>query len=331
MKALYLASPDLLNSALTPTLQEKLNKIVEVNYDEAQSITKLPANEINDKLNEYEVLIGGWGAVQLPADYQPREGQLYCSLTGTFGQKVDYEHAKRGLRLANWGDSISHTIAESALMMILSSLRLVVPYYESIQLKNEWRLKNLESRSLFDRKVGLLGFGLIAKKLIPLLAPFNVEVTTYDPYASDETLAEFNIKRSNSIEELFSTSDIISNHAAKTEQTNNIVNAKILSCLPDDGIFVNTARGNVLVEDDLAKEHKNGRLFSALDVFQQEPLPAESLLRNEPRCLLFPHQSGPTRDQYNKMAERAIENIRRFKEGEPLIMEVSAEQLKIMT
>ena len=89
--------------------------------------------------------------------------------------------------------------------------------------------------------------------------------------------------------------------------------------------------GNVLDEKALAEEHAKGRLLSALDVFDVEPLPAESELRNHWRCLLFPHQGGPSLDQYFKMMERTVENIRRYTKGEPILMEITAQKLRIMT
>ena len=332
MRAIYIADKFLFATVMTAAVQKELRNIVtELNLDEYESLRKLPPEQITKRLQGYDIMIGGWGAVPLPADYAPIKPQFYQSITGTFVGKVDPVHAERGLKLANWGDSISHTIAESALTMILASLKNVGLHYETMHVQKGWRGVGPESRSLFNRKVGLFGFGMIAQQLVKLMQPFQVQISAYDPYMPDEDFKQFGVKRVATLEELFSTMDIISVHAAKTTETNHLINKKILQMMKDDAVLVNTARGNVLDEKALAAEHAAGRLLSALDVFDVEPLPQESALRDHWRCLLFPHQGGPSLDQYFRMMDRTIENIRRYVNGEPVLMEISAQKLRIMT
>ena len=139
------------------------------------------------------------------------------------------------------------------------------------------------------------------------------------------------MQRVATVKELFTSCDIISNHLPNVEETNDIISAEMMALLPDHAVIVNTARGNSLDEDALIAEHKKGRLFSSLDVFKEEPLSADHGLRDEPRCLIMCHQAGPTHDGLYKMGERAVENITKFKNGEELIREVSADDLRLMT
>lgn len=333
MKAIYIADKYLFNTVMTESAQADLRAILdELNISEHETLRKEPQEKITKRLHEYDIIIGGWGAIPLPMDYAPIKPQFYQSITGTFVGKVDPIHAERGLRLANWGDSISHTIAESALSMILASLKLFGMHYENSHQKKIWREESeLKSRSLFNRKVGLFGFGMIAQQLAKLLVPFEVQLFSYDPYVPDEVFQQFNVKRVGSLEELFREMDIISVHAAKTKETNHLINRNILKMMKDDAVLVNTARGNVLDEKALAEEHAAGRLFSALDVYEVEPLPSDSALRNHSRCILIPHQGGPTLDQYFRMMNRTIENIRRYVNGQPILMEIDAHKLRIMT
>jgi phosphoglycerate dehydrogenase-like enzyme len=333
MKAIYIADKYLFNLVMTELAQTELRGLLdELNLSEYETLRKESPEKISQRLHEYDILIGGWGAIPLPMDYTPIKPQFYQSITGTFVGKVDPVHAERGLRLANWGDSISHTIAESALTMILASLKLLGMHYENSHQKKIWKSENApHSRSLFNRKVGLFGFGMIAQQLAKLLAPFDVQLFSYDPYVPDEVFKQFKVNRVASLEELFSQMDIISVHAAKTKETNHLINKKILKMMKDDAVLVNTARGNVLDEKALAEEHAAGRLFSALDVYEVEPLPKESELRNHWRCILIPHQGGPSLDQYFRMMDRTIENIRRYVKGQPILMEIDANKLRIMT
>ncbi len=332
MKALYLSDDYLLKSAFTPKIQEGIKKLVHLDIKSKDEIKALSEEEYTNLLHQYEILIGGWGSRILPENYHPIPNQYYCCLTGNFDHKVLPIHAERGLKLTNWGNVISHTIAESALMMILGCLRRSGVVYDRIHVQKAWTDKAIPTpESLFNRKVGFLGFGLIAQELAKLLQPFQTELFAYDPYQSQEVLDTFQVQRLNSVSELFQSVHIVSNHLAKTPQTNDLVNAEVLALLPETGVFVNTARGNSVDEDALADEHEKGRLFSALDVYKTEPLPANHRLREQPRCLLFPHQAGPTLDQYWRMGEHAIKNIKNYIEGKPLILEISAEKMRIMT
>lgn len=332
MKAIYLADRYLYETVMTVSVQKELRSfLTELNTTDFEELKKSSAEVITKKIQEYDILIGGWGAVALPKDYRPIKPQFYQNITGTFAGKVEPEHVERGLRISNWGDSISHTIAESALTMILACLKNVGFNYDSIHIKKEWRSEERYVRSLFNRRVGLFGFGMIAQQLVRLLTPFDVQVFAYDPYVPEEVFEQYGVKRVQTLEQLFSENEIISVHAAKTEETNHLINKTLLKMMKDDAILVNTGRGNVLDEKALAEEHAIGRLLSALDVFEIEPLPKESPLRGQPRCLIFPHQAGPTKDQYFRMMDRAVDNIRRFTRGEPIFMELSAQKLRIMT
>jgi phosphoglycerate dehydrogenase-like enzyme len=211
-------------------------------------------------------------------------------------------------------------------------LRRLCFEFKTLVNEKEWKDEARPfSMSLFDKKVGLLGLGSIARNLHSLIKPYTQDVSAYDPYAPDSIFEELGIQRAESPEALFSKVDIISMHTPKTKETDNLVNKSLLDLLPDYGVIVNTARGNALNEKDLYEQHKKGRLFSGLDVFAVEPLPADSPLRTTSRCILTGHQAGPTQDVYPDMGRRGLENIKRFANSEPLIQEITPEILGRMT
>ncbi len=331
MRIGVLTSSDFIDRVFRPEDKTALLGLGEVDFALCDEYGDLSDAEKTKRLHSYDILLSGWSGNALPADYTPDGDQYFCTCTGTVASIIKPEHLERGLRLTNWGDAISQYIAESALMQMLASIRMVGLHYQRTHIEKGWAKDFPGTQSLFDRNVALLGCGAIAKKLIPLLGPFGCKVHVYDPYVSDEQLAEFGAQRLETVRDVFTTCDVISNHLPKVEETNDLINAEMLALLPDHGIIVNTARGNSLDEDALVEEHKRGRLFSALDVFKQEPLPEDHSLRDEPRCLIMCHQAGPTHDGYYKMGERALENIRRYINGEELIQELTADHLRKMT
>jgi phosphoglycerate dehydrogenase-like enzyme len=235
-----------------------------------------------------------------------------------------------GALVTNWGTSISRTIAEAALMMILGCLRRVRPAQEELHNRRGYRSVP-KAHSLFERSVGLYGFGAIARELVQLLKPFQVQIRAYDPYVPSECFVEYGVEQVTSLEVLFGECDIISLHAAKTPETFGVVNKKMLDLLPDDGVIVNTSRGSLVNEADLAEQLRAGRLWAALDVYEPEPIAADSPLRGQERILLFPHSAGPTEDRLIDMGRLAVGNIRRYLTGEPVLHRVTTAQYDLMT
>ncbi|MGI6611031.1 MAG: hydroxyacid dehydrogenase [Limnochordia bacterium] len=283
------------------------------------------------ELYQAEILLTGWGTPLLPTDLAQRGKLKYiCHVTGGVRGMIPRELFEQGVLVTNWGSAISRTVAEASLMMILACLRRVRPIQEELHNRGGYRSVP-QPGSLFERRVGLLGFGAIARELVSLLRPFDVEIRAYDPYVPEERFSALGVERVGNVRTLFEVSDIISLHAARTEETSGVVNKELLRLLPDDGVLVNTARGALIDEDDLAAELRAGRLWVGLDVYQREPLAADSPLRELERLLLFPHQAGPTPDRWIDMGRMAVANIRRYLANEPVLAQVTAEQYDIMT
>lgn len=132
--------------------------------------------------------------------------------------------------------------------------------------------------------------------------------------------------------EIFSTCDIISLHTAYNEYTRHMVNAELLSKIKEGALFVNTARGGLVDEEALVRELRTGRFRAVLDVFETEPLPAESGLLNLENVLLMPHMCGPTVDRRAHIAAALLEEARAYLEdGAGLPDEITLERALCMS
>jgi len=299
-----------------------------------RSLADLSGEEWRALCRDAEIIVGPWGLRPFPDTDDPGDLPRYlCYLSGAVSGFLTEAHLHLGMRVTNWGDAIADTIAESALMGILACLRRLGYNQHVAQQQRGWRIAGefTDSASLFGRRVGLIGLGQIARALLPLLRPFGVQAFAYDPYVPDAVFAEHAVTRVESLEALFRACPIITNHAGRVPELARKIDRAMLRLLPDDGILVNTARGQILVEEDLAAEHHVGRLWSCLDVFEPEPPAPDNPLRDTPRCLITPHQAGPTRDRYHCMGRRAIDNLKRWQAGAPLLGEVTVEMLPRMT
>jgi phosphoglycerate dehydrogenase-like enzyme len=269
-----------------------------------------------------ELLLTCWKTPPLPAD--PRHPgvsnlKYVCHFTGSVRKLVPRTLIEHGLIVTNWGSSISRTVAECGLLLILSELRRAGRWNLTMHRDGSWKDASLDTRSLFERKVGLHGFGNISRCLVDLLRPFNVSVSAFSPSVPDAIYAEYGIARMNSLEALFSQNDIIVELAPLTPKNHHIVNEALLRMIPDDGVFVNIGRGAVVDEAALARVAAEGRIRVGLDVYTLEPLAKDSPLRQLDNVTLLPHIAGPTVDQRKAAGAFGLANLQRFLAGEALV------------
>jgi len=270
-----------------------------------------------------EVLVTCWKTPPLPAQLPPNL-RYVCHLAGSVKKLVTREHLAAGLSVSNWGGSISRIVAEWALFHILSSLRRATHWTLVMHREGGWKSGSTETASLFGRRVGLHGFGLVARELIKLLSPFGCSLSAFAPDVDEAAAARFGLRRAASLEDLFANNDIIVELAPLIPATTGSVTEKHLRLIPPGGVFVNVGRGAVVDEAGLLRVAQEGRLNMGLDVFSVEPLPVDSGLRGLANVTLTPHLAGPTTDRRRDAGEFALENLQAYAEGRPLLAAITA-------
>lgn len=262
-----------------------------------------------------EVLVTCWKTPTLPEDPKHpglSELKYLCHLTGSVRKLVPRALIESGLIVTNWGSSISRVVAECGLLLILTELRRSSLWSLRMHRDNAWKDKDLDTRSLFNQRVGLHGLGSISRCLVDLLKPFDVSISAYSPSVPDETFEKLGVDRADSLEDLFSQNYIIVELAALTPKNHQIVDERLLKMIPEDGVFVNIGRGAVVDESALARLAAAGRIRVALDVYSKEPLPDDSPFRAIEHVTLLPHISGPTVDQRCAAGAHGVENLARY-------------------
>ncbi len=267
-----------------------------------------------------EILLTGWGSVPLPESLLDDCSHLkyLCHLTGEMRNVIPRSLIARGLLVTNWGDAISHIIAEAALYLVLSCLRRAVQCQMHMHLRQGWAEGAGLPRSLFGRRVGLHGFGNIARQFALLLAPFRCQVSAYSPPVPREIFDRYGVRREAQLERLFAENDVIVELEALTPQTAGMVDAGLLRRIPPGSVFVNVGRGKVVDQAALIELAKGGQVAIGLDVYAEEPLEADSPLRGLENVFLTPHTAGPTPDSYPILGRYALDNVRAYFEGRPL-------------
>lgn len=269
-----------------------------------------------------EILVAGWKTPALPENFDEIAPRLkyVCYLPGSIRKLVPRSAIEKGLIVTSWGSSISRTISECTLLLTLCCMRRVRYWTEEMHFKGGWKTPQTETQSLFERRVGLHGLGLISQKLVDLLKPFTSQIAAYSPSVPDSVYNDLGVSRSESLEDLFSNNDVIIELAALTPKTTGMVTEALLRMIPKGGAFVNVGRGAVVDEKALAQlASERPDLQVGLDVYGEEPLPKDSPFRGMDNVMLLPHLGGPTIDRRRDAGDHGLENLRRYLAKEDLI------------
>jgi len=271
-----------------------------------------------------EILVAAWKTPPLPAVLPPRL-RYVCYLCGSVRRLVTRRHLEDGLQVTNWGSSISRVVAEGALFHVLSCLRRGPAWALAMHLYGAWKTPQTETASLFGRRVGIHGFGNVAREFIRLIAPFGAHVTIFAPDVDEAAQAALAVRKAESLESLFAENDIIVELAPLIPETVGCVTERHLRLIRPGGVFVNVARGAIVDEAALARVAAEGRIQIGADVFNEEPLPAASPLRGRRNVTLTPHLAGPTNDRRCDAGAFALANLRAYAAGQPLQAVVTPE------
>ena len=249
---------------------------------------------------------------------------------GTIKRLMPPEGYARGIVVLSAAALIADSVAEYTLWAMLSMQRDLYRYWDFMKVERGWKNRTEDyGHEVYFKKVGIVSASMVGRRVMALLKPFRCDVRIYDPYLSEDESRALGVRRV-SLEEIFAECDIVSIHAPSTPETKRMIGANHFRSLRDAALFVNTARTWVLDEDALIAELRTGRIRAVLDVFDQEPLPADHPLRDLDNVFLTPHISGHTTETRRRLVEGIAEDMRRFFAGEPLTLAVDPARLNIM-
>ncbi|MDB5084626.1 MAG: hypothetical protein JWN30_1512 [Bacilli bacterium] len=182
----------------------------------------------------------------------------------------------------------------------------------------------------YGAKVGIVGAGMIGKKVIELLKPYQLEIYVFDPYMPDEMAEQLIVKKTGLIE-IFSQCQTISNHLANLPATVGMLNKEHFDRMLPNATFINTGRGKQVVETDLINALRAEPSRTAiLDVTNPEPVGSDSEFLKMENVILTPHISGSNHVEVTRMAGYILDEFRRYLNQEQLLYQVSHKMLETM-
>lgn len=208
---------------------------------------------------------------------------------------------------------------EHSVAMILAAVRQIAQrHYELIQ--GEWRGDYYDfdqvGPEVSGARVGLVGYGAIGSRVAKVMVAMGATVGVFDPYLNDAELPD-GVKRVDTLQELLTTSNVVSIHARLTDENQHMIGAVQIAMMPPASILVNCARGGLLDYDAMCDALDSGHLYAAAcDVLPLEPLPPGHRLLHTPRLTLTPHLAGASREAARFAAEIGAADIARFASGD---------------
>jgi len=227
--------------------------------------------------------------------------------------------AELGIGVANNGGANSVAVAEHTMMLILGSLKKMV-VKANLVAAGGWRASRDRRPDVFEfegKALGLIGIGNIAKRVAKRARAFDANVQYYDRFAQLSADEEKELgAKSVGFEELLRSSDVVSLHVPLTADTRNMIAEEQLEMMKPTSVIINTSRGGIINEEDLAEALKVGVISAAgLDVLDEEPPPSGHPLIGLDNVIITPHTAGPTLESIPKRAANAFENIQRVIDG----------------
>ena len=224
---------------------------------------------------------------------------------------VDVETAtRRGIIVLNAPGGNTISTAEHAFSLLLSAARKIPQADANVRSKN-WDKKNFEGVELYNKTLGVIGMGRIGSELSRRAIAFGMRVVAYDPYLSATRARSLQVELLDELDDLLTSADFISLHTPLTAETRHILDAARLQRTKRGVRIINCARGGLIDENALLKALQDGHVAAAaLDVFETEPLPADSPLRGALNLVLTPHLGASTAEAQESVGIEIAHSIR---------------------
>lgn len=254
-----------------------------------------------------------------PETLCPAKNLKYIGLFATGFNNIDIEYCKKeGITVCNAGSYSTDAVCQHTFAMILECMSRVGDYNTFVQ-KGGWKNSPTFSPFVFPtfelsgKTLGIVGYGSIGKAVAKVAKAFNMNILAYRRNPEDDDTAKIV-----DLDTLLKESDIVTVHCPLNKASEKMFNKETFGKMKDGAIFINTARGGVVVEQDLVDALENGKLsFAGIDVLETEPMAHDCKLLNAKNCIISPHIAWAPMETRERLMDIVCDNIRNFLAGTP--------------
>ena len=278
----------------------------------------MPTEMLEEALPEAEIIIG---QTDLPRERLERSAKLRAifNVEGNYLPNIDYDYCfSRNIRVLIASPAFAVPVAEMALALALDLARGVSKNDRAFHERNEkYGFESNKDCFLFTgSRVGIIGFGDLARAFRPMVRPFRCSVKVHDPWLPERELLNNDCTPA-SLEEVLSTSDAVFVFASVTSENQGFLTARELSLIRPGGLFVLMSRAGVVDFEALTAAAQSGHLKVATDVFPEEPFSKEHPIRDLPNVILSAHRSGGIQEAFTEIGNMVVSDVDLLLRGLP--------------
>ena len=289
---------------------------------EVRVYDRTPAEKTAERIGDAQVILTNKTAITKEIlDQCPN--LRYIGVLATGYNVVDVKAAtQKGIVVTNIPSYGTDAVAQYAFALLLELCHHVGLHDESVK-AGEW--ENCQDfcywktplMELAGKTLGLIGFGRIGQKTGAIARAMGMKVLAYDRYRRPE------MENENchyvSLEQLLAASDVISLHCPLLPETKGVINRDTISRMKDGVLIINTSRGDLVVEKDLAEALISGKVAgAAADVVSTEPIRGDNPLLKAPNMIITPHMAWGAKESRGRLMNQAVENLKAFLSGNPV-------------
>lgn len=241
------------------------------------------------------------------------------SVLATGYNVVDTKAAREnGITVCNVPAYSTRDVAQLVFALLLEICHHVGHHSETVyagkwQNNSDFCYWDYAPMALYGKTIGLIGFGQIGQAVAKLAEAFGMKVLVHSRTARPELGYEFT-----DLDTLLSQSDVVSLHCPLFPETEGLIRKETIAKMKDGAILINTGRGPLIDEADVAAALKSGKLYAAgMDVVSKEPIAPENPLLKAPNCFITPHIAWATKEARQRLLAVSAENLRQFINGTP--------------
>lgn len=247
----------------------------------------------------------------------------YIGVLATGYNVVDIKAAKeRNITVTNIPTYGTFAVAQMTFALLLEICHHVGIHNEMVNdgfwnRNPDWCFWKYPLIELADKTLGIIGYGRIGRAVGQIGLAMGMKVLVHDQYITDgDTLENVQIVE---LDEIFRKSDVITLHCPLTEHNKGLINKTAIDKMKKSAIIINTSRGPLIVEQDLADALNSGRIYgAAVDVVSHEPIEADNPLLSAEKCIITPHISWAPKESRERLMQAAVENLVKYLEGNPV-------------
>ena len=308
----------LIADCATLTQNNDLDITVFEKYGDVVYNKNISRNELLNTVHEYDMILCNKTIIDRVV-IESAKKLKFIGLLATGYNNIDITAAKEsGIIVCNAGSYSTSAVAQQVFAYILNHYNAVNRYNDFVQ-NGGWQQSPTFSVLCFptdelkDKTIGIIGYGSIGKRVAEIALAFEMNVLVYTRTPKSDNRVRFT-----SLDELLKNSDIITPHCPLNEQSKEMFNKETFSKMKDRAFFINTARGGIINEQDLAEALKSGKLSgAAIDVLSEEPMSKDCVLKGVPNLIITPHTAWAPLETRKRLLGIVEDNIKAFLNGTP--------------